>query len=333
MVLPRKLVIGKELEARYVNMIQERFPHLEIEICSEEEEQETCMVDADVLLTRIIPKDPSQAPRLKWVQFLWEGVDSMTRKFARSDVILTNSSGAHTVHIAEHVFSYLLTLSRKSFMYRKYQERREWLGWRDQPELRKLHGSKIGIVGYGRIGRAVARIADGFSMDVIALKRNPGRIMQDKHNGEGCCDMDGSIPKEFYGPDELCKMLGMCDHVVLSLPLTDETRDLFGVREFRAMKRSAFFINIGRGELVDEQALIRALDEKWIAGAGLDVFRDEPLPSDNPLWSMENVVITPHSSVGGDPADDEVVSLFIDNMERFTEGRPLVNLIDKSKGY
>ncbi|MEA3559200.1 MAG: NAD(P)-dependent oxidoreductase, partial [Candidatus Thermoplasmatota archaeon] len=100
-----------------------------------------------------------------------------------------------------------------------------------------------------------------------------------------------------------------------------------------AMKRSAFFINVGRGELVDEEALISALDEKWIGGAGLDVFRDEPLSSDNPLWSMENVIVTPHASVGGDPADAEVVSMFIDNMERLMEGMSLRNLIDKSKGY
>ncbi|MEA3559850.1 MAG: D-2-hydroxyacid dehydrogenase, partial [Candidatus Thermoplasmatota archaeon] len=268
-----KVVIGKDIGDDLIGRIKERFPWLDIVTCSDEAEQDACISDADVLLTRIVPKDPTSAPRLKWVHFIWEGVDSMSRKFVESDVILTNSSGAHTDHIAEHVFSYLLALSRKSTMYGKYQERGEWLLWHDQPELRKLHGSKIGVVGYGRIGRAVAKIANGFSMDVLALKRNPKKIQQDKNQTGARYDVKGGIPKEFYGPDDLCKMLGMCDHVVLSIPLTDETRDMFGEKEFMAMKRSAFFINVGRGELVDEEALISALDEKWIGGAGLDVFR------------------------------------------------------------
>lgn len=330
---PRKLVIGKEADEAYINRIRDSFPILEIITCREEEEQELLIRDADVLLTRILPKDPGIAPHLKWVHFIWEGVDTMSDKFRSSDVLLTNSSGAHTVHIAEHVMMYLLILSRKVFMYNDYQKRSEWLGWWDQPELRKLNGTTIGIIGYGRIGRAVARIADGFGMDVIAVKRTPSLKSQSSFHSEGCCDMEGSIPKVFYGLDEMDMMLDRCDSVVLSLPLTDETCGIFGKEQFIRMKDSAYFINIGRGGLVDEPALIEALENNEIGGAGLDVFSEEPLSSSSPLWKMDNVVITPHSSVGGDPSDNEVLDLFIENMERFMKGERMLNLVDKSRGY
>ncbi len=333
MVVPKKLVIGKELEDGLIDMIKERFPTLMITVCSDESDLNEFIHDADILLTRIIPEDPSMAPRLKWVHFLWEGVDSMSEDFAKTGIILTNSSGAHSVHISEHVLMYLINLSRKAFMYKSYQDRSEWLGWLDQPGLLKLSGTTIGILGYGRIGRAVAKIAEGFGMHVLALKRDPCIKKQDQYHAEGCCDMEGSIPSRFYGPDELMDMLPMCDHVVLSLPLTAQTEDLFGEDQFRAMKDTAFFVNIGRGALVVEDALVSALRDGWIAGAGLDVFRKEPLPATSPLWDLENLIITPHASVGGDPAEEEVIDLFLENMERFIDGRKMLNVIDKGKGY
>jgi phosphoglycerate dehydrogenase-like enzyme len=128
-------------------------------------------------------------------------------------------------------------------------------------------------------------------------------------------------------------MLPICDHVVLTLPLTDETRGMIGGEEFRLMKDSAFFVNVGRGELVDEEELFNALVSGTISGAGLDVFNEEPLPDHHPFWKMKNVILTPHSSVGGDPEDELVVSLFIRNLESYLKGERLINIIDKSKGY
>jgi phosphoglycerate dehydrogenase-like enzyme len=289
--------------------------------------------EADVLFTRILPRDPSIAPDLRWVQFMWEGVDSMSDGFRESDILLTNSSGAHADQIAEHVFAFILDHSRKTRLYMGLQDKGEWLGWRDQPRLEKLEGSTIGIIGYGRIGKAVARIANGFGMKVIALKRDPSKISREPISSSGDPDPEVKIPEMILGPDSLELLLSMSDHVVLSLPHTPETDHFFGWKEFEAMKTNAFLVNIGRGALVDEEALIKALRTGKLSGAGLDVFEIEPLPHDSPLWSMDNVFITPHSSVGGDPAEDQVIDLFCENLERYLRGEELMNLVDKKRGY
>lgn len=328
-----KLLIGKKMRQDHIDRIRERFPDLEIDTCDGKDEQERKMKDADLLFTRIIPEDPSLAPGLKWVHFVWEGVDEMSPAFRDSDIILTNASGAHAVPIAEHVFTYMLNHERKTFMYRRYQEDREWLGWWDQPKLGLLHGKTIGIVGYGRIGRAIAGIARGFGMNVIAMKSDPTVRRSNDMRYSPCCDNEGSIPSRIYGPEGLHDLLPLSDHVVISLPLTDGTRGIIGEEEFLEMKKNAYFINVGRGALVDEEALIKALEEERISGAGLDVFEKEPLPKDHPLWVMENVTITPHSSVGGDPADDQVIDIFCENLERFLDGRKMINVIDKKRGY
>ncbi|MFW3146634.1 MAG: D-2-hydroxyacid dehydrogenase [Thermoplasmatota archaeon] len=330
---PKKLVICKDMESTEIDRIRRGFPWLRIILCQTEEEQAEAIKDADILLTRILPSTVEDAPSLKWVQFFWEGVDAMSNDLSESSVILTNASGIHTQHIAEHVFMYLLSLGRKVHMYHEYQQRRVWLGWWDQPRLVKLEGSTIGIIGYGRIGQAVARIAEGFGMDVIALKRDHGIVSMDHKVGGTPLDSSKQGPEVVNGPGGFDDLLSRADHIVLSLPLTEETEGIVGEREFRLMKRNAFFINIGRGKLVMEEDMIKALEEGWIAGAGLDVFEIEPLPAESPLWGMDNVVITPHSSVGGDPADHDVVSLFIENLERFIKGERLLNLIDKRAGY
>jgi phosphoglycerate dehydrogenase-like enzyme len=333
MDIPKKILIGKDMDETYIRRIKERFPGMEVDTCVTEEEQDEKLRDADVLFTRIIPKDPSISPRLKWVQFMWEGVDGLTPDFIGSDILLTNASGAHAVHIAEHVFAYMLNHERKTFLYYDYQKRKKWLHWKDQPKLGLLYGKTIGIIGYGRIGRAIAGVAHGFGMNVMAMKRDTASKERTELQFGVCCDESGEIPSRMFGPGDLHELLSLSDHVVLSLPLTKETEQIMGIEEFKAMKRGAYFINIGRGALVDEKALMKALDEEWISGAGLDVFEKEPLPPEHPLWSYDNVTVTPHSSVGGDPADNHVVGLFIDNLERMIEGKPLINLIDKERGY
>jgi phosphoglycerate dehydrogenase-like enzyme len=328
-----RLVVGRRTDQSRIDRIRSRFPFLEIEVCETEEDQDRALSTADILFTRMLPRKPILAPNLKWVHFMWEGVDSMSDEFRDSDILLTNSSGAHADHIAEHVFAFLLNLARRTRLYMELQERKEWLGWWDQPNLEKLRGSTIGIMGYGRIGRAIASVAAGFGMRVIALKREPKQKAQDDLHLPGCRDVDGRIPDRIVGPDGIMGLLGESDHVVVALPYTSETHQLVGWEHFQAMKGTAFFVNIGRGALVDEGSLIKALGTGEIAGAGLDVFEKEPLPPDSPLWSMKNVIITPHSSVGGDPAEDQVIDLFCENMERFIKGEDMINLVDKRKGY
>ncbi|MGA1872164.1 MAG: D-2-hydroxyacid dehydrogenase [Thermoplasmatota archaeon] len=330
---PTKLVIGKRLDRRHIEMIRTRSPGLEISTCEIPEEQEKMLEGADILFSRMLPRSPSRYPSLKWVQFMWEGIDSMTEDLRSSDVIVTNASGIHSIQIAEHVFMYILVHSRKAFRYREDQMRGYWLPWSDQPLLETLSGKTIGVIGYGSIGRSVARIAKGFGMRVLALKRDIGSTGRLQYPDIGYDERSAGMADEIHGPGGLEEVLGSSDHIVLSLPLTDETRNMIGKTEFSWMREGSFFINVGRGELVDEDELIRNLQSGHLAGAGLDVFREEPLPGSSPLWSMDNVVLTPHSSVGGDPADERVVELFCENLTRFLEGGDMMNVIDKKRGY
>ena len=328
-----KLVIGKPLPPSLLKSISDRLPGVKIVITETEEDQARELNDADVLFTRILPKEIRSAVRLKWVQFMWEGIDAMSSELKESNILLTNAGGAHAIQIAEHVFAYILNLSRQNRMYIRHQDNRYWLPWKDQPELKSLHGSTIGIIGYGRLGKAIATIAKGFGMKIIALKRNPGKQINYEHQGELNGDPNDIIPDRIMGPEGLSYLLGRSDHVVVTLPLTEETEGLIGRNQFKEMKRTAFFINVGRGRIVDEHSLIEAIKTETIAGAGLDVFYTEPLPLESPLWDMENVLITPHSSVGGDPADKQVVDIFLENLNRIKRGESLINLMDKSRGY
>ena len=328
-----KLVIGKEFDEDALSRISESYPGIEIVTVKDADHQARELRDADILLSRFMPSDLKDSPNLKWIQFTWEGVDHLSDDLKGSDVIVTNAGGAHSIQMAEHVFSYLLTISRKVPMYLDFQKRSEWLEWPHQPLLKRLYGSTIGVLGYGRIGRAVARIAEGFGMRVLVLKRNPADMSVEGFREDECCDMVGAIPEKVYGPDEIQEMLSICDFVVITLPLTDETRGLIGKKELRLMKDDSVLVNIGRGPIVKEKDLVEALEEGWISAAGLDVFDEEPLPPDNPLWDLDNVIITPHSGVGGDPADDKILEIFTENLKRFGKGEELINRIDKKRGY
>ncbi len=330
---PRKILIGKDLDQSYIDKILDKYPWVEVDTCTSEEEQERKLSDVDILFTRVIPKTTLKAPKLRWVQFMWEGIDEITEDFRDSKIILTNAGGAHTIPIAEHTFTFILDHEKRSFLYHAYQKKREWLGWKNQPKLGTLHGKTIGIIGYGRIGRAIAGIAKGFGMKVLAMKRTPADRSRSDLKYATCCDKEGKIPSEIHGPEGLHHILSNSDHIVLSLPLTEDTNNFIGPEEFKSMKKGTFLVNIGRGALIDEKALMAALDGGSISGAGLDVFKEEPLPPENPLWAYENVMITPHSSVGGDPADDQVVDIFIENLQRYIDGIEMINVIDKKRGY
>jgi phosphoglycerate dehydrogenase-like enzyme len=328
-----KLVISKKYSEDQLKSVKAIVPGSHIVVVNSEEEQAREIRDADILLTRVIPTDLSDVNNLKWIQFIWEGVDHISDELRTSDIMITNAGGAHSIQMAEHIFSYILTHFRKVPMYLELQKRGKWLDWPDQPPLRRLFGSTIGILGYGRIGRAVAVIAKGFGMEVLVYKKDPRSLEMKGFHEESCCDLEGSLPDSIYGPDQLEEMLPRCDIVVVTLPLTDDTRGLIGENEFRLMKCDCLFINVGRGPIVDQDCMLHALEEGEIGAAGLDVFDEEPLPDDDPLWKLDNVIITPHSGVGGDPADDKIVEIFAENLRRFLNGDPLINLIDKSKGY
>lgn len=259
------------------------------------------------------------APRLKWVQSGGAGVERfMTPDFVASPIILTNAQGVYAIPIADHVMAFVLHFSRGFNRLLRRQLEHEWEDWETRSSD-ELCGKTLGVVGLGGIGSEVARRAKAFDMRVIAVRRRPERT--------------SPFADEVRGADELSWLLRESDFVALCSALTQETRRLIGEAELRLMKSSAYLINIGRGGLIDEQALILALNAREIAGAGLDVFEKEPLPAESPLWDVPNVMITPHDSGNSSRSHERLMALFLENLRRYVVGESLLNVVDKGAGY
>lgn len=260
----------------------------------------------------------SQMPNLVWAQQVGAGANWLMEspEFRNSDVILTNASGVHAVPIAEHVLALMFALARGIHRNVRNQLAR---AWDRRGRILEIEGATLGVVGVGSIGEKLAEKAKSLNMNVVGLRRNP--------------DRPSPHVDKMVGPDELAELLGVSDWVALTLAMTPETRGLIGEDELRAMKDSAFLINIARGSVVQEASLIKALSEGWIAGAGLDVFEEEPLPESSPLWGMNHVIITPHWAGATPHYIDRLIEIFVENLRRFQAGEPLVNVVDKQLGY
>jgi len=292
--------------------------------------------ETEVLYTIQTPTLWSPEWQLTWIQLHYAGVDHVRFDILPEHVEITTASGVNSTAIAEHTFTLILALQRRIPDILALQSEKSW------PDIRTrwhtfarplLQGSTIGILGYGSIGREVARMAKAFGMAVLAYKRNP-TIREDKgFIASGTGDPGGTLPDAYYDPEHLLDMMAECDVVVNSLPATPATRKLITAESFGAMKPTSLFINIGRGTTVDEEALIGAIETGQISGVGLDVFATEPLPPDSPLWTYDNVIISPH--VGGFFAqyDDTAMELFCENVGRYLAGRHLLNRTDRNLGY
>ncbi len=289
----------------------------------------------EVLYTYHVPSDVQElAPDLRWIQLHSAGADHiLDQPIMDCDVVITTASGIHATPIAEYVFASMLAHRWRVPLWTHCQRERCWPSGRWQlyarPELRR---STLGILGYGSIGREVGRLGQAFGMRVLALRRSAGRT-ETGYAVEATGDPEGTVPEHFYPPEALHEMLGQCDYVVVAVPLTRATHHLVGEAELRAMKPTAMLINIARGPIVDEAALVRALREGWIAGAGLDVFEEEPLPGDSPLWDLENMLLSPHVAGFTPRYDERAVTLFARNLSRYAAGKPLLNIVSKLRGY
>ncbi|MCP4357331.1 MAG: D-2-hydroxyacid dehydrogenase [Chloroflexi bacterium] len=277
----------------------------------------------------------AQSPALRWIQMHSAGVDHLrdTAVWSRN-IQLTSASGIHASNIAQYVLTQMLTWANRVPTWVRLQTAAQWPQNRWETFLpQELYGKTLGILGYGSIGREVARLAKAFNMQLLVTKRDARHIKDNGYFLPGLGDPEGNLPHRIYPSEATRSMVAECDFVVITLPLTAQTHHLFDEAMFKAMPAYSYLINVGRGGIINESCLVKALKKGWIAGAGLDVFESEPLPQNSPLWKMENVTLTPHIS-GFTPAYDErATDLFVENLRRYQSDEPLLNLVNRDSGY
>ncbi len=282
--------------------------------------------EADVVASFLPPSDVlTLAPNLRWIALPSAGAEHVIREgiVQLDGPVVTTASGIHAVPIGEFVLSLMLMWVRHWPQVIALQREATWpeRAQREALHGRELDGATLGIIGLGAIGRYVGRLGRAFGMRIIATRRSAS---------PGASDPDADL---LVPPNRLDDLLGASDFVVVSVPATAQTQHLIGARELHAMRRDAFLINISRGSAIDEPALIAALSDGTIAGAGLDVFEEEPLPADSPLWRLPNVILSPHLAGNTDQYSRRFTDLFLENLARFRAGEPLRNVVDVARGY
>ncbi len=313
--MPRLLLYLPKPEA-CAALLRERLPDLEFAVAEDEAALRRALPETQILAAYRFPLDVlNTATRLRWMQITSSGVEFLLparEQIAR--IVVTSGRGIHAQPIADYVMAGMtMLLSDFPGLFRDQAARR----WTRRPVV-ALAGRTLGIVGLGPIGREIARRAAGAGMAVLGVRASGAPLPE---------------VATMYAPDALESFLARCDAVVLALPETDTTRGMMGRAQFAAMKRSAILVNVGRGALVDEPALVAALAEGTIAGACLDVFAVEPLPQDSPLWSMPNVIVTPHIAGMRDDYTALFTDILVENLGRFDRGEPMLNVVDFARGY
>jgi phosphoglycerate dehydrogenase-like enzyme len=293
--------------------------------------------NVEVLYTLRHFPDPAQVSHLRWIQMHTAGIDHAIDLpiMKAQDVEVTNSSGVHAVQTSEFCLMVMMAFAYKLPQMLRYQAVPEWPR-RPHEVFAPLHlrGQTLGIVGYGAIGRELARMADALGMQVLAIKRNVMRPADyDTYRTPGTGDPEGEIPLRLYPPEAVASMARECDFLVVVAPLTPNSRALVNADVLSALKKTAVLINVARGAVVDEAALISALAAKQIAGAALDVFEEEPLPTTSPLWNLDNVILSPHIAGNSAYYHDKCADVFIENLTRYLENRPLLNKVQRDLGY
>ena len=299
---------------RYVELVRAPRGRIVLHVASTPDEAAAHIADTDVLYAwKFPPELYDKAARLRWLQGMGAGVEWALVPDLPPRVVVTRAPGVFGPWMAEYVLGWCLWVTQRIAAYGDAQRRREWIQ-HVPPE--RLAGKTLAIVGVGDIGRVVARAARGLGLRVIGVTRSGRRV---------------AGLERVYPVRALHHALGAADFVAVILPLNERTRGLIGAAELAAMRPTAWLLNIGRGAVVDETALIRALERRTIAGAVLDVFATEPLPPDHPLWALDNAVITPH--ISGPSTPQELAPVFNDNLARYLAGRPLRHVVDRRRGY
>lgn len=295
------------------------FPEVEFTPVANPPQEIAAAVDADAAIGRLSLDAFRAAKKLRWIQSYGAGVEwlgSMPEVVA-SDVTVTNTRGAHAATIADHTFGMLIYLTRNLGMIAEAQKQKRWA--RPIPNQRGLAGLTLGVIGLGNIGSAIAQRAHGHDMKVIAVDAN-------------------DVPRadyieRFWLLDGLAELLRAADVVAVAAPLTAQSRGMLGEAQLALLKPTAYLVVVSRGGIVDQHALAAMLREGRLAGAGLDVTQPEPLPADSELWDTPNLVLTPHCSGSSAQTTANVNAIIRENIARFIAGRPLMNLVDKARGY
>lgn len=307
-----------DMEERHQQLIQQTFPKVSLQIVDEHEVTLSMIQKAEIIFGWPSAEHLQKAECLKWLHLPSAGVDGYAHRelYAHKDICLTNSSGVFGMPIAEHVFSMILAYNRNLQAYTKNKTAKKW---NRIEETRDFFGSTIGIIGLGDIGTEVAKRAKAWGAKVLAVKRS--------------ISYKPEYVDQMYGLEEIDRVLEQSDYVVLALPHTPKTEGIITGARLRIMKSTAFLVNIGRGALIDQDALVQALRENWIGGAGLDVTTPEPLPEESPLWELPNVILTLHTS-GNSPSNFErKFEIFINNLKAYCENQSLENVVNFEEGY
>ena len=333
-----KLLITVPLEEELVAKLQKRFPRLKIShqpIPKGEEAPEEIWAEAEVIYTfRELPA-AELAPNVRWIQFHTAGVNRNIEHplLKREKLQATTLSGGNAPQVAEHALALLLALSHNLPAMLADQSRNKWSARRlERYQPSELYGSTVGIVGFGSVGQHLARLLKSFEVSVLASKRDltapeEGGYLKGKEKDEG------PLAHRLYPGQALRTLFKDCDFVVVSVPFTAETRGMIGAKQLSALKPSAFLVDVSRGGILDHEALIQALNDEKLAGAALDVFPEEPLPADSPLWTLPNVIVSPHVAGLSPHYDERAMALFIENMGRYLAGDELLNKVELDRGY
>lgn len=304
--------------------LQKRFPQIEVVHPATSEDVVTEIADAEAAVgATLTPEHLAAARKLRWLHSPAAAVHQyMYPEFLASPVVLTNGRSVFAAAVAEHVIAMIFAMARQIPSCVRFQIQNTWGQqplWESKPGVRDVAGATLGMVGLGAIGSEVVRRAAALGMNVVAVREHPEK------SAEGVSTV--------YGSRDLSKLLGQSDFVVLAAPVTPSTKHLIGAPELAQMKPTAYLINVGRGVLIDETALAEALRAKRLAGAGLDVFEEEPLPPSSPLWALENLLITPHCGGFVENLWQRHVAVISENLRRYLAGEPLLGLVDKLQGY
>ena len=308
--------------AWFIEKLRTEFPQTEIACSTQKRDDQQALDGADVMIGWALPLEQLRAAKsLRWIYSITAAVDQfLYPELTSSEIALTNAGSVHGPVVAEHAIAMLLALAKRLPSAVRYQKRRKWAMeaiWKEQPRPREVRGANLVVVGLGSIGVEVAAMAAALNMHVMGVREHPER----------------GGAQEVVGFDALDGAISKADFVVLAAPLAERTRHLIDARRLQLFKSSAFLINVSRGALVDEAALVKALRDRKIAGAALDVFEQEPLSRWSPMWKMPQVLITPHTAFLTENVWHRHYETFAANLKRYLAGETLESVIDLKRGY